>query len=694
MTSPTAVFSPLHDTQDTLPQSQMAIEADPHPRFHTRACEECHRKKTKCDMLLPNCGLCRRIERPCRYPLKRRRPSSTGSRQSKSLRLTENIARILDILDRPATSPSTGPQHASPSVQPSQDSHSLFQTNTTLDESSHRTVTNGYQFEQDLPTAVQNYQMFQAMNNAAGRADSRSTPSQAGTDSRQDNTSGVQVSLEVANDLIETFFTHIQPWLPLLHKPRFLARCRNELRTGDDALVDTSDDLRLLLYSLFALSARFSTSTSLSAISPLMRGRSFAASATKVYSAIQETDCASFTYLQGCILLAFHHYTTKIDQQGWILTGVCTRLAYDLGLSDIDEEEPSDPSVDHWVYLEEQRRAWWLVWELDTFGSKVGGRSFAVDRHSFSVKLPVADDVWFSETMQQSNRLLTSTTECCMSLEGSENQCPRAWFLIANHLSSMVLKELEKKTGLDQNSLTNLLNAVNCLRLSLPSHMEMRTPVSLLEPDSVNYDNWKSGTQLFIISMYALVESALAPLQSQNLIFGPGLELPAEMSRIQSVRENSISMLISRWPVDSMAIAHPFFMWMFLSLPLHNNDTLQERASESFQLMIELILKRFATKWDLATEALAVSRIVNLPRSDATIPTTLKKRFAFFFPKRRPSAVQLDYDLVCTEQDDLANIDLQLQYMYQPDNGSGLESYPGPLSAEASDCNEHNLFKA
>src|ERR1700753_1872949 len=39
-----------------------------------RACMECRRKKTKCDMRQPICGLCQRIGGSCTFPSKRKTP--------------------------------------------------------------------------------------------------------------------------------------------------------------------------------------------------------------------------------------------------------------------------------------------------------------------------------------------------------------------------------------------------------------------------------------------------------------------------------------------------------------------------------------------------------------------------------------------------------------------------------------------
>lgn len=75
-----------------------------------------------------------------------------------------------------------------------------------------------------------------------------------------------------------------------------------------------------------------------------------------------------------------------------MLAGICSRLAYELGLSELDENDYEVLYATDWVAKEGQRRVWWLVWELDAFDSTLCKRPFAIDRHRISIMLPVSDD--------------------------------------------------------------------------------------------------------------------------------------------------------------------------------------------------------------------------------------------------------------------------------------------------------------
>jgi len=71
-------------------------------------------------------------------------------------------------------------------------------------------------------------------------------------------------------------------------------------------------------------------------------------------------------YLQGCTLLAFYLCLAGPDSQGWLIIGMCSRLAYDMRIDTLDVAEeddtptpnatPDDPPAMSWRQQEELRR--------------------------------------------------------------------------------------------------------------------------------------------------------------------------------------------------------------------------------------------------------------------------------------------------------------------------------------------------
>src|SRR5436853_7908395 len=71
-----------------------------------RACQECNRKKTKCDMQRPCCGLCQRRGRSCAFPTKRKQPEPRKLPNQSSFQQKQPDGRI-DLLLTPLESKGT-----------------------------------------------------------------------------------------------------------------------------------------------------------------------------------------------------------------------------------------------------------------------------------------------------------------------------------------------------------------------------------------------------------------------------------------------------------------------------------------------------------------------------------------------------------------------------------------------------------
>jgi hypothetical protein len=73
-------------------------------------------------------------------------------------------------------------------------------------------------------------------------------------------------------------------------------------------------------------------------------------------------------------------------------------MTYDLDLDHVDDDGGIVFLVEEWVQREELRRAWWLVWELDAFGSTISNRAYAINYKIMLVLLPVSDKSCFEES--------------------------------------------------------------------------------------------------------------------------------------------------------------------------------------------------------------------------------------------------------------------------------------------------------
>lgn len=241
------------------------------------------------------------------------------------------------------------------------------------------------------------------------------------------------------------YFSKVHCFAPILHKPRFLEEHINsesylEMRTGR-----TPTKTLLTLHAMMALAARFCNHPYFAEKEPVEKGEKLGETAWALYHEKQRNmQTPDLEYLQGCTLLAYYSYLRGPDSRGWLLIGMCSRLAYDLELDKTDLMNESHGhgykiSVEQWSRLEECRRAWWSVWELDCFSSSIACRAHTIDKRKMHVRLPVSDERWFANTPVESVVMGPDPLHACHCLKDCPNQDERAWHVIVNFLLIVAL---------------------------------------------------------------------------------------------------------------------------------------------------------------------------------------------------------------------------------------------------------------
>lgn len=242
---------------------------------------------------------------------------------------------------------------------------------------------------------------------------------------------------------------------------------------------------------MLALAARFSGNTMFKDTHPVNRGEQFALKAKEICRNHPPRN-SSLEFLQGCILLAWYHYLSGPDSQGWLLVGMCTRLAHDLGLEKVDKLGTTITEIEspiHWRKLEERRRAWWSVWELDTFASAVSCRPHSIDRARMVVRLPVSDENWFSDTPQDSPVVDPDPLHAWHALRDSPNQDERAWFLVSNYLL-LIAHELLSQNEPGPQAIKDIERAVCCFNSALPPHCRVDGGLEQAIFNSTHFVKW------------------------------------------------------------------------------------------------------------------------------------------------------------------------------------------------------------
>jgi hypothetical protein len=151
-------------------------------------------------------------------------------------------------------------------------------------------------------------------------------------------------------------------------------------------------------------------------------------------------DAPSLCLLQALILTTFQQLIRGVRGNAWRALGGCVRIAYELHLHLIDTDKVNhsttytEAETLQWCHDEERRRAWWAIWEMDTFASTIRRSPTAIDWSQNEVYLPVEDNLWFRGQVQQSCFLERKTVNRWRVLQNSGNQSSKAWFIVVNSI--------------------------------------------------------------------------------------------------------------------------------------------------------------------------------------------------------------------------------------------------------------------
>ncbi|KAF2499909.1 hypothetical protein BU16DRAFT_536191 [Lophium mytilinum] len=236
-----------------------------------------------------------------------------------------------------------------------------------------------------------------------------------------------------------------------------------------------------------------------------------------------EDESPPLCLLQALILTTYRKLIKGARGRAWRSLGTCVRLAYEMNLHLIDSEgigrgdAPQSQSRDQWVVDEERRRAWWAVWEMDTFAGTVRRCPAAIDWSQNETYLPVDDEAFFSGIPKRSCYLERNAIDRWKALHESGNESSKAWFIIVNSLmreaqmlasprgvpisisgasddrassSRTGWRMLPGKASKDVSErLGAISNALRCISLTLPPSLKYRNQYLSFEstgPDDAN----------------------------------------------------------------------------------------------------------------------------------------------------------------------------------------------------------------
>ncbi|CAG8537243.1 13309_t:CDS:2, partial [Ambispora leptoticha] len=410
----------------------------PHKRQRvSKACDTCRKKKVKCDGVQPRCGNCTTFNVDCTYndTTKKRGPPKGyieaietrlhrmesllgGLVQSNDPRAEAVLAQLIqdDDMIVPNRRPTTG-----------RPDYSAWRNNnaSNLSSTSSNSARNKDDSSSSLdPLTTSDGKPIEDLNDVMGvlSIDENNQVRYHGRSSglyllKKDNKEGVLrvqnqgvwlsgkvvastnefellkhpeltelPSQEIFDHLLEIYFTHVHPIMPIIYKPSFFNRLRDK---------DTFP--HLLLNSMLALASRYSDNAEIQKYpdKPESVGSVFFERAKALLDF--EYDHPRVSTVQALILLALREYGSGKVSRAWMYAGMSTRMAQDLGLHRNTEEW--DPINFSHEDKETRKRVFWGCFILDRISSANIGRPLAIDEQDVDVSYP-------SEQEEDENELL------------------------------------------------------------------------------------------------------------------------------------------------------------------------------------------------------------------------------------------------------------------------------------------------
>ncbi|OQU98705.1 Fungal specific transcription factor domain-containing protein [Cladophialophora immunda] len=637
-----------------------------------RACESCNRKKNKCDRRKPMCGLCERTGAPCVYPLKRKQQTPrVRNAQRRSLGLSKrlnvhDLLSLLDpelrqqllpphrLLDTDASSCSPGVNRTatlSPSttLQPEFPPISGFAAAPAPDSESDAA---GYQLHpvsgdtSDVELDGCTQRLYLPWMDLSPAAQESTTPEPRNQNFQNTSSPGIE-KLPLSSDdqakLVELYFSHVQAWLPLLHRPRFYACYITPFQAqGQPLQLDTLPlEEQLLFMGIFALAARYMDTAHLIHVPPPERGDRFFIEAQRIHEMLRQSEAPpSILLLQGSILLAFYCFTSGPMALTWGLVSRCVDLSYALDLNSIDDDPDDAPesSPEEWITKEEFRRVWWLVWELDTFNSTTSRRPCMINKRRVTVHLPCSDEAWYAGTPVRSARLIPEPKEAWKSLENCANQDERAWYLVTKYLSSIAHDLAQLPAGVLSEQKQELAQSLCCLRLTLPPIFHLRT-----NPFAFDNANFARGN--CIIATHLILAGTKLTMSTivEERFFDHDKEVASSSASASKARLSDITWIVSNWPPDFIAMAHPFIACTMMPVYSSSNSATMTASSSLPHDLSRLVLTNYGRVWKLGSTLQSVGDLRERSDPLSENEVELARRFAAIFPRKTTKRTYKEY---------------------------------------------------
>ncbi|KAL5362696.1 fungal-specific transcription factor domain-containing protein [Aspergillus floccosus] len=336
------------------------------------ACNSCRKRKLRCSRELPTCQHCRKSASECFYETKRGKPGMKAG-------ALESIHRRLDALEQ-----SVGRQQAT--------LNSLEQEERLQDDDSKIQI-----ILSTLATSLQTLNKRSRFTRPDSQDQNRTpTKRRRIVNPDEDEASPLSVAPLWPDDialshLLESYFTYIHPWTPIIHEGRLRRRLENDAER---------DKLYLVIQAMTLVASRHIVDNDMTAILERSRKHREDVRDWLVSKALKQPSVEN---LQALVIIASEDIGNGQVSWAWPLVGSISRMVEYLQLTvEVDEAVQYSFSQPYkylslpqdWIEAEERRRVFWSVFALDRFCSVSMGWNTSLTADDVQRRLPCDGIAW------------------------------------------------------------------------------------------------------------------------------------------------------------------------------------------------------------------------------------------------------------------------------------------------------------
>ncbi|KAL5365738.1 putative fungal-specific transcription factor [Aspergillus floccosus] len=392
----------------------------------TIACEECRRKRIRCDKATPQCTACATSGATC---IVRESCPRRGPKKGYLKALQNKIDDLQARLDKQQAMPMPEVRASSP---PQEGINTDNEDGSSMENDVQNTGTTTPMTTGNIPPwpAPVEFQ-FPIMPLPPWDCMDTSYPISpfAALDPQQDLTQGLPMGSELHitpvmhNDLDQLYFDRAYVFAPILQAHRYRSWSKQTNKSKEKTCLQ-----RAMWTLASSLSSQFQVA-----------GRQFYAETRQLLHALESEEPGhqiSIEQAQAWTLLAIYELTCEDYHRGMMTAGRAFRLIQIMRLYELDtspspstkqapkqEQWPLNPQgqvQEDWIDLETKRRTFWLAYTLDRFTSMVDGLHLFFDERMIRTRLP-APEVNFASGRPMDTSFLTDMIRV-IDLEWSESE--------------------------------------------------------------------------------------------------------------------------------------------------------------------------------------------------------------------------------------------------------------------------------